>query len=156
LALQEFKAWALDETEDTKEIESQAIHTSIYVTFNLIMALTVATLHFVPTNSDEEIFFAFYLFQRWFPKYGFVLNWLYRSTFFVIGFVMVTCIHQFIYGIQHAKFQLSLLVRCARHITDIKQYNSVEDYELLKNEDFQNEVENRLKFCVKRHIEMLQ
>jgi hypothetical protein len=157
-AFQEFKPWAIDSvgTKVLKKIETQALYTSIYVAFNLIMSLIAAILHFIPAKCDEDIFFAYYLFHRWFPSYGFVLNWLYRSTFFVLGFAMITCGHQFIYGIQQTKFQIYLLMHCVRRITDIEQYNSVKDCELLKNQDFQNEVENRLKFCVKRHIEMLQ
>jgi hypothetical protein len=158
LACQEFKPWALDSagTEETKEIEIQALYTKIYVVLNLFMTFIGALLYFIPIENDEKIFFACYLFQRWFPSYGFVLNWLYRSTFFVLGFAMITCGHQFIYGVQQIRFELCLLTHCIKRITDIEQYNSANDCELLINKDFQNEVENRLTFCVKRHIEMLQ
>jgi hypothetical protein len=78
------------------------------------------------------------------------------GRFFVLGFAMITCGHQFIYGVQQIRFELCLLTHCIKRITDIEQYNSANDCELLKNKDFQNEVENRLKVCVKRHIEMLQ
>jgi hypothetical protein len=139
-------------TEETKEIESQSLFTSIYIVLNLIMALRAASLYFVETDSDVDFFFAFYLLQNWFPNYGFVLNWLYRSTFFVLAYVTVTTGHQFIYVVQHLKFQFLLILYCMRYITDVEQYNSVEDHKLLKNEHFQNEIENRLKFCAKSHI----
>jgi hypothetical protein len=157
-ALRNFKPWALDSAgrEVTKKIEIQSVYTSIYIVCNLIVTFAGAILYVIPVENDKEIFFACYLFQRLFPNYGFVLNWLYRLTFIALGLAGVTTFHAFIYGVQHMKFQLFLFWEYEKNITDIEEYNNIGDVDLLKNTDFQSEVANRIKFCVKRQIEMLQ
>jgi hypothetical protein len=158
LALQEFKPWALDSAgkETHQEIQQESKYISALLLFNMILTFLAALFHFIPVENDEEVFFAFMLFQKWFPKYGVVLNWLYRSTFFVMAFVMITSIHQFIYAIEQIKFQIFLLVFYIRLVTDLHEYNDTNDCDLLKNTDYQRKVEQRIKFCIKRHVELLQ
>lgn len=140
----------------TRKIERESFYTSVFVVVNLILSLLSAICHFIPLDDDEEVFFALYFFQKYFPQCGIVLNWIYRSTFFVVGFVMVTCIYQYIYIVQHIKFQLSMLRQHAESITDFTEYNNISDCNLLKSADFQYQVEKKLKFFVKRHVELLQ
>jgi hypothetical protein len=156
--LLEFKPWALDSAgkKISQRIKKEAISTSVIVIVNSLIALLAALLFFLPAENDKELFFALYLFKRWFPVYGFVLSWIYRSTFFVISYVLITSIHEFIYTVQHVKFQLYLLLFHLKNITDLTEYNSVSDHNLLINKHFQRIITQRLKFCVKRHAELLQ
>jgi hypothetical protein len=156
--LLEFKPWALDSAgkELSQRIKKEAMSTSVIVIVNSLIALLAAFLFFLPAENDEELFFALYLFKRWFPVYGFVLSWIYRSTFFVISYVLITSIHEFIYTVQHVKFQLYLFLFHLKNITDLTEYNSVSDHNLLINKHFQCIITQRLKFCVKRHAELLQ
>jgi hypothetical protein len=156
--LQEFKPWALNSAGKklTRKIERDSIYITAFILSNLILTLLATTSHFIPVDNDEEVFFAFYFFPKYVPQCGIVLNWIYRSTFFVVGFVMVICNYQFIYYIQHIKFQLSMLWQHGKCVTDLIEYNNTNDCDLLKITDFQCKVEARLKFCVKRHGELLQ
>jgi hypothetical protein len=158
LIVHEFKPWALDSAgkELSQKIKKEAMRTSIIVIVNSVIALLAAVLFFLPAENDEELFFALYLFKRWFPVYGFVLSWMYRSMFFVVSYVLITPIHEFIYIVQHAKFQFFLFLHHVKNITDVIEYNNVSDHNLLINEDFQRTIAQRLKFCVKRHVELLE
>ncbi|CAH1378843.1 unnamed protein product, partial [Tenebrio molitor] len=88
----EFKPWALDSAgkELSQKIKKEAMRTSIVIIVNSLIALLLSVLFFLPAENDEELFFALYLFKRWFPVYGFVLSWIYRSTFFVLAYVLIT------------------------------------------------------------------
>jgi hypothetical protein len=158
LIVLEFKPWALDSAgkELSQKIKKEARCTSIIVIVNFVIAFLSAVLFFLPAENDEELFFALYLFKRWFPVYGFVLSWIYRSTFFVLAYVLITPIHEFIYVIQHVKFQFYLFLHHLKNITNVNEYNSVSDHNLLLNEDFQRTITKRLKFCIKRHVEWLE
>ncbi|KAJ3616550.1 hypothetical protein MTP99_018904, partial [Tenebrio molitor] len=41
------------------------------------------------------------------------------------------------------------------NLTNVVQYNSEDDSSLLKNEHYQMEVENRIKFCIKKHVDII-
>jgi hypothetical protein len=158
--LQEFKPWASDSAgeEINQKIQQESKYISALLLFNMILTFLAALFHFIPVENDDEVFFAFMLFSKWFPKYGVLLNWFYRSTFFVLAFVMITPIHQFIYVIEQIKFQIFLLASYMRIVTDLPEQNTnnINDCDLLKNSDYQRKVEQRIKFCVKRHVELLQ
>jgi hypothetical protein len=75
----EFKHWALDSAgkELFQKIKKEAKCTSIIiVVVNSVIAFLSAVLFFLPAENDEELFFALYLFKRWFPVYGFVPSWI--------------------------------------------------------------------------------
>jgi hypothetical protein len=154
--LLEFKPWALDSAgkELSQRIKKEAMSTSVIVIVNSLLALLAALLFFLPAENDEELFFALYLFKRWFPVYGFVLSWIYRTTFFVLSYVLITSIHEFIYTVQHTKFQLYLLLFHLKNITNLTEYNSVSDHNLLINEHFQLTITQRLKFCVSKSAQV--
>ncbi|CAH1378820.1 unnamed protein product [Tenebrio molitor] len=48
-----------------------------------------------------------------------------------------------------------MLRQHAESITDFTEYNNISDCNLLKSADFQYQVEKKLKFFVKRHVELL-
>jgi hypothetical protein len=76
--------------------------------------------------------------------------------FLIVAFSMVNCAHLFFYGVQQIIFQLYLLVTHIANLTNVVQYNSEDDSSLLKNEHYQMEVENRIKFCIKKHVELIR
>jgi hypothetical protein len=49
-----------------------------------------------------------------------------------------------------------LLVTHLANLTNVVQYNSEDDSSLLKNEHYQMEVENRIKFCIKKHVDIIR
>jgi hypothetical protein len=157
-SLQNTKPWSLDSAgkETMAKIKTESASWTIFVIANLGLALITAIVFVLPVPHDEDLFFAVYFFDKYFIEYASVLNWIYRSLFFVVAFTMVNCSHLFLYGIQQMIFQLYLLLTHIGNLTNVAQYNSEDDSSLLKNEHYQVEVENRIKFCIKKHVELIR
>jgi hypothetical protein len=156
--LQNTRPWSLDSAgkKTMAKIKTVSAFWTIFVIVNLGLALITVILFVLPVAHDEDVFFAVYFFDKYFIEYSSVLNWIYRSTFFIVAFTMVNCTHLFLYGIQQLIFQIYLLVTHAANMTNVVQYNSEDDSSLLKNEHYQMEVENRIKFCIKKHVELVR
>jgi hypothetical protein len=110
--LKNLKPWALDsgDNETTAKIKTESVFWTGFVIVNLGLALIAAILFIVPVRNDEDAFFPLYLFDRYFSEYAYILNWVYRSTFFIVAFTMVNCAHLFLYIVEHIIFQTNLLV----------------------------------------------
>jgi hypothetical protein len=156
--LKNLKPWALNsgDNETTAKIKTESVFWTSFVIVNLGLALIAAILFILPVRNDEDVFFPLYLFDRYFSEYAYILNWVYRSTFFIVAFTMVTCSHLFLYIVEHIMFQTNLLLTHVDNITNVVQYDSEDESSLLKNEHYQMEVENRIKFCIKRHVDLIR
>jgi hypothetical protein len=158
VCLQSTKPWSLDSAgkETIAKIKTESAFWTVFVIVNLGLALIAAILFVLPVPHDEDVFFAVYFFDKYFFEYSSVLNWIYKTMFLIVAFSMVNCSHLFLYGVQQILFQLYLLVTDIAHLTNVVQYNSEDDSSLLKNEHYQMEVENRIKFCIKKHVELIR
>jgi hypothetical protein len=158
VCLQNTKPWSLDSAgkETMAKIKTESAFWTVFVIVNLGLALIAAILFVLPVTHDEDVFFAVYFFDKYFFDYASVLIWIYKSTFFIVAFMMVNCSHLFLYGIQQMIFQMYLLVTHLVNLTNVVQYNSEDNSSLLKNEHYQMEVENRIKFCIKKHVEIIR
>ncbi|CAH1378625.1 unnamed protein product, partial [Tenebrio molitor] len=107
----------------------------------------------VPFPNDEEVYFAMYLFDRWFPSCAPILKWFYRLTILVVAFAIVNSAHMFLYITEQLKFQTYLLLKHVDNITSLEEY--CDDGLLIKNKHYQIAIERRIKFCIKRHIELI-
>jgi hypothetical protein len=159
VCIQITKPWSLDSAgkETMAKIKTESAFWTVFVILNLELALTAAILFVLPVTHDEDVFFAVYFFDKCFFEYASLLNWIYRSTFFIVAFMMVNCSHLFLYSICTTNDdQMYLLVTHIANLTNVVQYNSEDDSSLLKNEHYQLEVENRIKFCIKKHVELIR
>jgi hypothetical protein len=156
--LKNLKPWALDsgDKQTTAKIKTESVFWTSFVIVNLGMGLIAAALFVLPVRHDEDAFFALYLFDRYFSEYAYILNWLYRFTFFIVAFTMMNCSHLFLYIVEHVIFQTNLLLIHVANITNMAQYDSEDESSLFKNEHYQMEVENRIKFCIKRHVDLIR
>jgi hypothetical protein len=157
-ALTDFKLWALDSAgyEILTEITTESMLYSYFIIGNTILSLIPLILFVVPVPNDEDVFFPLYIFDRWFPDYTVVLNLIYRSTFVILAYAMINGLNILVYTIEHIKFQVYLLVKHIDHITTVVEYTNCDDGFLLRNQHYQTEVEHRIKFCIKRHIEIIK
>jgi small basic protein len=151
-----FKPWATDSAgnETYAQIKTESRFFSFLVIVNLILTLIAAILFIVPVPNDEEVYFAMYLFDRWFPSCAPILKWFYRSTILVVAFAIVTSAHMFLYVAEQLKFQIYLLCKNIGNITSLVEY--CDDGFLVNNKHYQIAVESRIKFCIKRHIELIK
>jgi hypothetical protein len=157
-ALTDFKLWALDSAgyEILAEITTESMLYSYFIIGNAIVSLIPLILFVVPVRNDEDGFFALYIFDNWFPDYNVVLNWIYRSTFPVLAYAMICGPNILLYTTEHIKFQMYLVLKHIDHITTVVDYTNCDDGFLLRNQHYQTEVEHRIKFCIKRHIEVIK
>jgi hypothetical protein len=156
ITLKNLKPWALDsgDNKTTAKIKTESVFWTSFVFVNFGLALIAASLFVLPVRNDKDVFFALYLFDRYFSEYASILNWVYRWMVFIQGFTMVNCSHLFLYIVEHILFQVNLLLSRIAGITNVSQYDSEDESSLLKNEHYQMEVENRIKFCIKRHVDL--
>ncbi|CAH1378823.1 unnamed protein product [Tenebrio molitor] len=156
ITLKNLKPWALDsgDNKTTAKIKTESVFWTSFVFVNFGLALIAASLFVLPVRNDKDVFFALYLFDRYFSEYASILNWVYRWMVFIQVFTMVNCSHLFLYIVEHILFQMNLLLSRIADITNVAQYNSQDESSLLKNEHYQMEVENRIKFCIKRHVDL--
>ncbi|RZB39213.1 uncharacterized protein BDFB_003498, partial [Asbolus verrucosus] len=82
-----------------------------------------------------------------------ILSWIYRSTYPLTCYVMIVPSYQLIYYTQHIKFQLMLLLEHVAAVTAFKEERNLE--ELFYDEDYQKQIHEKIKFCVKRHTDFI-
>jgi hypothetical protein len=151
-----FKLWPMDSAgnETRAQIKTESRFFSFLVIVNLILTLIAAILFIVPFPYDEEVYFAMYLFDRWFPSCAPVLKWFYRLTILVVAFAIVNSAHMFLYITEQLTFQAYLLLKHIDNISTLDEY--CDDGLLVNNKHYQIAVEGRIKFCIKRHIELIK
>ncbi|CAH1380979.1 unnamed protein product, partial [Tenebrio molitor] len=101
---------------------------------------------------DDDVFFTNWLIQKWFFGQCKFLILLTKLTFFVAAPCMTVHAYQIIYAFQHMKFQIYMFNNYVEELT--KGFKTCE-WKLLSDEVYQNEVNFRLKFLVKRHCDFL-
>ncbi|KAH0815120.1 hypothetical protein GEV33_007671 [Tenebrio molitor] len=107
----------------------------------------------VEIDDDDKVFFTNCLIQKWFFGQSKFLILLTKLTFFVAAPCMTVHGYQIIYAFQHMKFQIYMFNNYVEELT--KGFKTCE-WKLLSDEVYQNEVNFRLKFLVKRHCDFLR
>jgi hypothetical protein len=129
--------------------ESKAIN--IFVVVNTTVMLVWASANVF--SVDDDVFFTNWLIQKWFFGQCKFLILLTKLTFFVAAPCMTVHAYQIIYAFQHMKFQIYMFNNYVEELT--KGFKTCE-WKLLSDEVYQNEVNFRLKFLVKRHCDFLR
>ncbi|KAH0821061.1 hypothetical protein GEV33_001729 [Tenebrio molitor] len=107
----------------------------------------------VEIDDDDEVFFTNWLIRKWFFGQSKFLILLTKLTYFVAAPCMTVHGYQIIYAFQHVKFQIYMFNKYVEELT--KGFKTCE-WKLLSDEVYQNEVNFRLKFLVKRHCDFLR
>ncbi|RZB40427.1 hypothetical protein BDFB_006815, partial [Asbolus verrucosus] len=144
--------WKVDCADDeTKEkIKKEAKFLNGFIIFFVILASIIAILHMIPDPDDKNILYPFALFAE-IPEWENTLGWCFRSTFPFLGLLMLTPYCQVIYCCSHIKFQMYLFIYYVKNID--KCFEEIDGDKLFYTEDYQKEIEKRLLFCIKHHIE---
>ncbi|XP_063910608.1 uncharacterized protein LOC135127874 [Zophobas morio] len=115
---------------------------------NFIMALMMF-FDFPIGGNNTNIYYAKYFFDRVLPNYTTYLCYLYYATFPLLGYMMVINPNLMLYITSQLKFQVYYLNDLLMNIGATYQNN--DDYDLIRNENYQKEVSIQLSRCVQRH-----
>ncbi|KAH0822339.1 hypothetical protein GEV33_000452 [Tenebrio molitor] len=137
-----------EEVESKIKRESRAINIFVVVNTTAMLVWASATVYSV----DDEVFFNNWLIQQWFFGQSKFLILFTKLTFFVAAPCMTVHGYQIIYAFQHVKFQIYMFNKYVEELT--KGFKTCE-WKLL-SDVYQNEVNFRLKFLVKRHCDFLR
>jgi hypothetical protein len=137
-----------EEVESKIKRESRAINIFVVVNTTAMLVWASATVYSV----DDEVFFNNWLIQQWFFGQSKFLILFTKLTFFVSAPCMTVHGYQIIYAFQHVKFQIYMFNKYVEELT--KGFKTCE-WKLL-SDVYQNEVNFRLKFLVKRHCDFLR
>ncbi|KAJ3634268.1 hypothetical protein MTP99_011165 [Tenebrio molitor] len=140
-----------EEVESKIKRESKAIN--IFVVVNTTVMLVWASANVFSVDDDDQVFFTNCLMQKWFFGHSKCLIVLIKLTFFVAAPCMTVHGYQIIYTLQHVKFQMYMFNKYVEELT--KGFTTCE-CKLLFDEVYQNEVNFRLKFLIKRHCDFLR
>lgn len=83
------------------------------------------------------------------PEYANMLGYGHRFTYIFAAYLMIAPSLQAAYFIENVKFQLYLLQNLLENLN--MNYEDFSANQLVFNDDYQNEIKNRLIFCLKRH-----
>ncbi|EFA02841.1 odorant receptor 277 [Tribolium castaneum] len=152
----ELKMWSFRSAgaEITRQIRFESRVVTIYAIINFVMVVIASCLHITPLESDYETFYMIRFFEDKIPDYANVCKTSYRSTFLVMGYVMMVHVYQIIYATQHGKFQIMLYLEYVKRVTQFNE--KIGEKCLFYNESFQKMVARKLKNCVIRHNEFLK
>jgi hypothetical protein len=137
-----------EEVESKIKRESRAINIFVVVNTTAMLVWASATVYSV----DDEVFFNNWLIQQWFFGQSKFLILFTKLTFFVAAPCMTVHGYQIIYAFQHVKFQIYMFNKYVEELT--KGFKTCECK--LLSDVYQNEVNFRLKFLVKRHCDFLR
>ncbi|KAJ3616256.1 hypothetical protein MTP99_004853 [Tenebrio molitor] len=142
--------WSIDST--TKETEKKIKNESKIVTVVHLLLSFVSSIILLPSENEKDYHFTIYLFRQYFKNYTFVLEKFFFATFPVVCYTFVYISHVTPYAISHTKFQMYMLLDCINYLT--AEYEDEDDVSLLKSDEYQKVIKERLRFFVIRHIEL--
>nr|XP_008193107.2 PREDICTED: uncharacterized protein LOC103312945 isoform X1 [Tribolium castaneum] len=147
----ELEIWTIDSAGEKlrSEIKLKIKFLNIFVVCNSLLVLVTGLTFIQPLPKDSDIFFAYRLIHEHFPKHGQALEFLYRTTYVLISYIVAVQPFQIFYYCQHINFQLQISIETLKKISDWKTLS--EDGEnLIDNVKYQTEIKRRLKFCIQR------
>jgi hypothetical protein len=109
-------------------------------------------LFFYLQKTKKIIILPFTFFRQYFKNYTTVLEIFFFATFPVVCYTFVYLSHVTLYAISHTKFQMYMLLDCINYLT--AEYEDEDDVSLLKSDEYQKVIKERLRFFVIRHIEL--
>jgi hypothetical protein len=142
--------WSIDST--TKETEKKIKNESKIVTVVHFLLSFISSIILLPSENEKDYHFTIYLFRQYFKNYTSVLEIFFFETFPVVCYTFVYLSHVTLYAISHTKFQMYMLLDCINYLT--AEYEDEDDVSLLKSDEYQKVIKERLRFFVIRHIEL--
>ncbi|XP_044262678.1 uncharacterized protein LOC123010069 [Tribolium madens] len=150
--IQTAKLWKLrcESSEIQRQIEKEAFYTNACFILCLTFSQICAILFIIPFEKDEEFFYFLALYQHLTPRWRSFWGWNFRIGSLFIGIICLAPCYALIYLMTHSRFQYLLLLH---HFKNLNWgYENSHLYQLIRNLDYQGEIQRRLKFCIKRHV----
>lgn len=149
--------WSIDSAGDKirSDIKKEIIVITTFGIFNFLFSFYAGFLHVKIIPEDIESLVVLRLFQVHFPNHFQILTLIFKSTYFLLSYVMIVHCYQVIYYTQHLRFQFIML---QEYIANIDKHNAsfnTFEHNLFYNQKYQNEIERRFKFCIKRCSDLI-
>ncbi|KAJ3641591.1 hypothetical protein Zmor_028092 [Zophobas morio] len=154
--IDQIQVWKIEDATD--RIKRKVKQTWIYIT---AYSCTITALGFicaisytVPTPRDKDLIFFFKIVELYFPQWENFIVWCLKPTFFVSIYVAIsTPIFTILYFNGHLKLQKLMLRHCLKDIN--AKFKHLE-YIRWNNVEYHREIEEKLMFCVKRHVQLIE
>ncbi|RZC32866.1 hypothetical protein BDFB_010840 [Asbolus verrucosus] len=140
-SLQKLKLWKVDHADRkiVKKIQNKSKFLQAYVVYTTTLTLVTCCFHMFPSEEERALFYAFEIFEKYFPKWKDELSWIFLSCFLLLALVMPANFNQFVYVSSHVIFQIYILSSYAQKV-DVA-CGDRNDLELTYNKTFQKKAE---------------
>ncbi|KAJ3627734.1 hypothetical protein MTP99_015086 [Tenebrio molitor] len=136
-------------------IKRDARRATIYTILNTVLSIAVGVTLVLP--NEDEIHYHYFLkilAEQTPPNFiTQTLYYAYKINFVFLFFVMTVNSIRILYVSRQIKFQSYLLLE---HLGNISEGYDVDDLNIFYNEEYHKEVNNKLKFCIRRHLHIAQ
>ncbi|EFA04741.1 odorant receptor 330 [Tribolium castaneum] len=153
----EITFWTIDSASKNLQHEIK-LKIKFLTAFVIINSFTVVmgSFSYVQQLSDDvNLFLAIRLIRDYFPNYSTILEFFYRMTYPICGYLMAVHAYQCLYYTQHINFQLQMFTEVITELNNSKTSSLLENH-LFYNRTYQTNTEQRLKFCIKRSQEFIK
>ncbi|KAJ3645954.1 hypothetical protein Zmor_023571 [Zophobas morio] len=143
--------WQIDEA--TEEIKKTLKRTWFFITLYIVVSVAVALLTCLAcvVQTPKEFFFFFEIAEQYFPQWKTFFTFTIKSALFVLAYTGVSIpgfASFYFYG--HITLQKLMLKHCLQNINT--NYDKVDNVRL-SSVTYQRLINQRLLFCVTRHID---
>lgn len=129
------------------KIKKEARLNNIIAVANCTAGLLLLVVFIVPFD-DEDFFFPIVVFEKFFPQWKYLFNWVFRVFLPCTSLLIQAPFYVTIYSILRVKFQIYTLTGFVKNLNC--GYRNKEICELIKDSKYQEEIFKRLKFCIER------
>ncbi|EFA01416.1 odorant receptor 283 [Tribolium castaneum] len=144
------KCWKIDSGGALVEnkIKQEAHFTNIITAINCIFGLMVLVLFIVPFEDDNDFYFLFIAFEKYFPQWQQLLKWGFKAFFPCITILLQAPFYIVIYACLRIKFELYMWMEFLKNLNIV--YEKSDICELVHDSEYQTEISKRLRFCIER------
>jgi hypothetical protein len=144
----------VDATILNRKIAKQSFRMTTFSLFLIIISVSGGLLFAIPTQGDSEIYLTMTWLENNAPENMRYFIALSMRTAFVLFYPMFQIPYiQISYGLQHQKFQIDFFLQHLKYINI--DYEDFDDEDLIYNQKYQENIAQRLVFCIRRHVEFL-
>jgi hypothetical protein len=149
---QKLDCWSEDSgsRETFLRIKRDARRATIYTIFNTVLSIATGVTIVFPNEYEIHYHYLLKVLAEQTPP-NFIsqsLYYVYKINFVFLFFVMTVNSIRILYVGRQIKFQSYLILE---HLGNISEGYDIDDLNIFYNEEYQKEVNNKLKFCIRRH-----
>jgi hypothetical protein len=139
-------------------IKRDARRATIYTILNTVLSIAAGVTLVLPNEDEIHYHYFLKILDIWDEQTApnFItqtLYYVYKINFVFLFFVMTVNSIRILYVSRQFKFQSYLLLE---HLGNISEGYDVDDLNIFYNEEYHKAVDNKLKFCIRRHLQIAQ